>query len=131
MLIKGGCGGMDNVNRFVELYRDTDYPLRKIEGILGLSRWECEKLRRYCFREGLLSVQRRKGRKKQWVNQFNRCNPRYYCFDRNKGRFVVLKNGKYYACFKVEEDCKRFVELMIKCDWDKSRVGLVKELMCE
>ena len=116
---------------FIRLYNDDTVRVVDICDEFGISKSQFTNLLQRLRRSGDITSVRNPhaGRKK--TRQYSQLHPKNYVYIRNENTFHVKHNGEYYACFKREDDAKRFVELMRECNWDKSRSKELKEkVMC-
>lgn len=119
---------MVTVEEFSERYNDWSIPARKIQEEFGITPHEFQQMRLYCRDVGLIPEFRRAGRKRQLINT-SRKKSRYYFYNTQSGKFQVQRWNTYYASFDTVEECKEFIRLLNKFEWDKSKVKEIKELM--
>jgi hypothetical protein len=128
-IIDGDNDWLDLTPRFIELYNNPENTVNKIREKLNINLGTYRKLRRHCIEHGLITKRKAYRPKKRTC----RTHPRYYTHSVTKGIEYYHVNRRYgdkvvvYATFKNASQAKRMVELLIECDWDKSRVEELKE----
>ena len=112
--------------KFIDLYNNTNLPMRKIRSKLGMTQSQC--------RETYVSVKpylhlRKFGNHRKRNRKFEPNNYSYHCLSNS---YQVRKNGKYYGSVKTEAMAKRMVELFQECNWDMNkRVEVKKQVLKE
>ena len=119
----------DMIDPFTRLYNDTSNTVKDIMTELNITTNQYRRLRKYCIEENLVNRRKKPYTKKQTY----KTHPRYYSKSRNNGKeyYFVIKtvDGErvYYGCFPTASMAECMVEKLKACDWDKNRVGELKQ----
>lgn len=119
----------DMIDPFTRLYNDTSNTVKDIMTELNITTNQYRRLRKYCIEENLINRRKKPYTKKQTY----KTHPKYYSKSRNNGKeyYFVIKtvDGErvYYGCFPTASMAECMVEKLKACDWDKNRVGELKQ----
>lgn len=119
----------DMIDPFTRLYNDTSNTVKDIMTELNITTNQYRRLRKYCIEENLVNRRKKPYTKKQTY----KTHPKYYSKSRNNGKeyYFVIKtvDGErvYYGCFPTASMAECMVEKLKACDWDKNRVGELKQ----
>ena len=117
------------IDPFTRLYNDTSNTVKDIMTELNITTNQYRRLRKYCIEENLINRRKKPYTKKQTY----KTHPKYYSKSRNNGKeyYFVIKtvDGErvYYGCFPTASMAECMVEKLKACDWDKNRVGELKQ----
>ena len=117
------------IDPFTRLYNDTSNTVKDIMTELNITTNQYRRLRKYCIEENLVNRRKKPYTKKQTY----KTHPKYYSKSRNNGKeyYFVIKtvDGErvYYGCFPTASMAECMVEKLKACDWDKNRVGELKQ----
>lgn len=116
-------------DEFLRLYHSKNISVKEMIKVLGITRSQYQNFRKRLIRTGEIHYNRNPygGRKK--VRLHSKKFPRNYFWSSQHERFHVKYRNRYYACFKEEDEAKRFVELMRKYGWDRSRIKEFREFV--
>ena len=128
-IINGDDDYLQRVPEFVELYNANYLSVEKIIETMQIRRTTYRKLRKYCLEEGLINLRRKPNKKKENC----KTNPKNYSHTLNRGHtyFTDYKNGVHYTSCKTEAQAKEIVRRLRACNWDKSKVEMIKEDVCQ
>jgi hypothetical protein len=130
-IIDGNDDYLDHTQEFIELYNNPEITVPKIREKLDITLSTYRKLRKHCIENKLVSKRKSHRPRKRTY----KTNPKYYCHTVQRGieYYHVQRrvNGEmvHFANFKKAKHAERMVELLIECDWDKSKVPELKELV--
>lgn len=110
-VLNGGRVDVD-IDNLIREYKDGGKTVRELCAAYGLTRNQFQKI----IRDNT-SFRRNKG-------AFNKRFAKYYT--EKNGRFVVQRGNVYYGTYNYEDDAKRVVDCLKKCDWDKSKLKEIR-----
>ena len=124
-VIDGDDSYLDKLPVFVEEYNRGYFSVEKLIEVLGVTRNEYRKLRRYALEEDLIQLRRKPNKKKRTY----KTHPKHYS-PNNRGKyhyFNIYKNNEYYCSCKTREQAEKIVEGLERVNWDKRHLNRIKE----